>query len=113
MPFFGWLTVIPAVLISLLISNSFKTAIRFMAKSMDVSSESKVSELVGTVAEVNIPFKDGSTGEVTYVVHSKRYNAAARPFKPGTIFTRGSKVMIVDIKEDHTLLVEPYADILL
>jgi hypothetical protein len=113
LPFLGLLTLVPAVLFSLLISNSFKGAIRWAAKSMEVSSESKVAELVGQVAEVNIPFKDGATGEVTYVVNSKRYNAAARPFKPGTIFARGSKVMIVDIKEDHTLLVEPYADVLL
>jgi hypothetical protein len=113
LPFLGWLTLIPAVLFSLAISNAFKSAIRWMAKSMEVSSESKVAELIGQVAEVNIPFKDGCTGEVTYVVQSKRYNAAARPFKPGTIFARGSKVMIVDIKEDHTLLVEPYADVLL
>jgi len=112
-PFLGWLSLVPAILFSLLISNSFKGAIRWAARSMEVSSESKEAELIGQVAEVNIPFNDGATGEVTYVVKSKRYNAAARPFKPGTAFKRGSKVMIVDIKEDHTLLVEPYADVLL
>jgi len=113
LPILGWLTLVPAILFSLLVSNGFKNGIRWMARSMEVSSESKVAELVGQVAEVNIPFKDGATGEVTYVVNSKRYNAAARPFKPGTVFARGAKVMIVDIKEDHTLLVEPYADVLL
>jgi len=113
MPFLGWVSLIPSILFSMLVTNSFKRTIRWAARSMDVSSESKDEDLIGQVAEVNIPFKDGSTGEVIYVVHSKRYNAAARPYKPGAEFARGSKVMIVDINKDHTLLVEPYADVLL
>src|SRR5262249_38685642 len=64
LPFLGWLSLVPAVLFSLLVSNGFKGAIRWAAKSMEVSSESKQAELVGQVAEVNIPFKDGSTGEI-------------------------------------------------
>jgi membrane protein implicated in regulation of membrane protease activity len=111
-PVVGYLSLIPAIVFSYCVSFTFKLFVRWLMKVTEVSSESKVGDLVGQVAEVNIPFNDGATGEITYVVGSKRYNSPAKPFKPGVTFTRGSKVMIVDIK-DHLVLVEPYADVLL
>lgn len=106
----GWWSVGPALFFSFLVSSIFKACVRWMAKNMEVSTESRVDELVGQVAEVNIPFKEGSTGEVIYVVGSKRYNAAARSYRRGASYARGSKVMILEVKQ-HMVLVEPYTDI--
>jgi membrane protein implicated in regulation of membrane protease activity len=108
MPWLSWITLIIANFASLAIANSFKNSVRWMAKHLDVSSELKMGDLVGQIAEVNIPFGDGSTGEVTYVVHSKLYNSPAKPFKSGN-FKRGSKVMIVEV-QNSAVLVEPYLD---
>lgn len=110
LPWIGFLSIPPAIFASWVGSNIFKQGVRYMMKHLETSSVSKVSDLVGQLAEVNIPFKDGSTGEVTYIVHSKRLNSAARPFKPGSDFKRGMQVMIVEVK-DHMVLVEPYADV--
>jgi len=109
-PWIGLWSVGPALFFSFLVSSLFKACVRWMAKNMEVSTESRVDELVGQVAEVNIPFKEGSTGEVIYVVGSKRYNAAARSYRRGASYARGSKVMILEVKQ-HMVLVEPYTDI--
>jgi len=107
-PWLTWFTLIVANFVSLAIANSFKKSVRWMSRHLDVSSDLKMRDLVGQIAEVNIPFDDRSTGEVTYVVHSKLYNSPAKPFKTGT-FKRGSKVMIVEV-QNSALLVEPYLD---
>jgi membrane protein implicated in regulation of membrane protease activity len=110
LPWIGWWSVGPALCFSFVVSSLFKACVRWMAKNMEVSTESRVDDLVGQVAEVNIPFKEGSTGEVIYVVGSKRYNAAARSYRRGASYARGSKVMILEVKQ-HMVLVEPYTDI--
>jgi hypothetical protein len=109
LPWLGFLSIPPAMFAAWLGSNIFKQGMRWMMKNLETSSISKVGDLVGQLAEVNIPFKDGSTGEVTYIVQSKRINSAAQPFKPGCEFKRGMQVLIVEVK-DHMVLVEPYAD---
>jgi membrane protein implicated in regulation of membrane protease activity len=109
LPWLGALSLIPALLISLIVSNSFKTAVRWMAQNMEVSTESKVENLIGQVAEINIPCSDSATGEVIYVVGGKRYSAAARSSKAGVNIERGTKVIIAD-RQDHLLLIEPYTE---
>jgi hypothetical protein len=110
LPWLGLLTIPPAMFAAWVGSNIFKQGVRWMMKNLETNTVSKVCDLVGQLAEVNIPFKDGSTGEVTYIVQSKRINSPARPFKPGCEFKRGMQVMIVEVK-DHMVLVEPYADV--
>jgi membrane protein implicated in regulation of membrane protease activity len=105
MPWLGFLTLIPAVLISLAISNLFKFAVRWLIVHGNVSTEAKAEDSVGQVGEIITPIKEGRVGEVTYVMGSKRYHAAARANKEGLEFKRGSKVIITEIK-DHVVFVD-------
>lgn len=111
-PWLGAITLIPAFLIGMAASNTFKSMIRLMVRRMAVSTNAKVHELVGHQAEVNIPITEGAVGEVTYVVGSKRYQSAAKPAKPGQEFPRGAKVMIAH-SEPNLVLVEPWLSIAL
>jgi membrane protein implicated in regulation of membrane protease activity len=106
-PLIGYLSLIPAILISAIVCNLFKALIRWMIKSMETSSVLRVDNLVGQVAEVNTPISDGLPGEITYVIGSKRYSSAAKAKKIGLEIKKGTQVMIVDTKE-HLMLVEPY-----
>lgn len=110
MPWLGAISLVPALLVGMIASNTFKGVIRLMVRRMAVSTNSKVDELIGHQAEVNIPISDGRPGEVTYVVGSKRYQSAAKPVKPGQEFPRGAKVMIAH-SEANLVLVEPWLSI--
>lgn len=110
MPWLGAFSLVPALLVGMVASNTFKGVIRLMVRRMSVSTNSKVDELIGHQAEVNIPISDGRPGEVTYVVGSKRYQSAAKPVKAGQEFPRGAKVMIAH-SEANLVLVEPWLSI--
>ncbi len=104
-PWLGFFTLVPAILISMGISNVFKYAVRWLMMHGNVSTEAKSEDSIGQVGEIITPIKEGRAGEVTYVVGSKRYHATAKPHKEGIEFKRGSKVVITGIK-DHVVYVE-------
>lgn len=105
MPWLGFLTLIPAVLISIAISNIFKFAVQWLIVHGNVSTEAKADDSIGQVGEIITPIKEGRAGEVTYVIGSKRYHAAAKSTKEGLEFKRGSKVIITGI-QDHVVFVD-------
>ncbi|HEY9756920.1 MAG TPA: hypothetical protein V6C97_17270 [Oculatellaceae cyanobacterium] len=104
-PWLGFLTLIPAVLMSIAISNIFKFAVRWLIVHGNVSTEAKADDSIGQVGEIITPIKEGRAGEVTYVIGSKRYHAAAKSNKEGLEFKRGSKVIITGI-QDHVVFVD-------
>lgn len=106
-PWMGYFTLIPAVAVSVAVSAAFKNMTRWMIKNMFTSTHQKESDLLGQLAEVNVPIHDGRLGEVTYVLNAKRMTATAKPAKPGIDFKKGSKVLIVG-SNDHVVLIEPY-----
>jgi membrane protein implicated in regulation of membrane protease activity len=106
-PWLGYFTLIPSLAVSIAVSAAFKAMTQWMVKNMFSSTHQKESDLLGQMAEVNVPIHDGRTGEVTYVLNAKRMTASAKPAKPGIDFKKGSKVLIVGSKE-HIVLIEPY-----
>jgi hypothetical protein len=106
-PVFGFLTIVPAIVVAVCISQLFKSIIRWMIKHLQGSSL-KTADLVGQIAEVNIPIHKGRTGEITYIINSLRHSSAAIASRPDVELERGAKVMIVDA-DKPLLLVEPYA----
>jgi membrane-bound ClpP family serine protease len=108
-PELGFLTLVPAILVSIWISNMFKAMTRWMIKHLDASSLTEVGNLIGQIGEVNVPIHKGRTGEITYVVNSKRCNSPAKSANSNLEIERGEKVMIVDT-DNHVMLVEPYRD---
>ena len=106
-PWLGYFTLIPSILVSIGVSAAFKAMTQWMIKNMFTSTHQKESDLLGQMAEVNVPIHDGRVGEVTYVLNAKRMTATAKPAKPGVDFKKGSKVLIVGSKE-HVVFIEPY-----
>lgn len=106
-PWLGYFTLIPSILVSIGVSAAFKAMTQWMIKNMFTSTHQKESDLLGQMAEVNVPIHDGRVGEVTYVLNAKRMTATAKPAKPGIDFKKGSKVLIVGSKE-HVVFIEPY-----
>ncbi|HEY9678278.1 MAG TPA: hypothetical protein V6C76_09730 [Drouetiella sp.] len=106
-PWLGYLTLVPSVIVSIVVSAAFKSMTQWMIKNMHSSTHQKDSDLLGQVADVNIPISIGRTGEVTYVLNTKLMTASAKPAKEGLEFKKGSKVLIVGSK-DHVVFVEPY-----
>ncbi len=60
---------------------------------------SRVEEAIGHEAEVCVSIQPGRTGEVTYVLGSKRYNMPAKSNVAESVYKRGAKVMIADVRE--------------
>ncbi|CAN5312901.1 hypothetical protein BH10CYA1_BH10CYA1_63670 [soil metagenome] len=107
-PWLGYFTLIPAIAVSIAVSAAFKAMTQWMIKNMFSSTHQKESDLLGQMAEVNVPINaEGRVGEVTYVLNAKRMTATAKPAKPGVDFKKGSKVLIVGSKE-HVVFIEPY-----
>jgi membrane protein implicated in regulation of membrane protease activity len=106
-PWMGYFTLIPAIAVSIGVSAAFKAMTQWMIKNTFTSTHQRESDLLGQMAEVNVPIHDGRMGEVTYVLNAKRMTATAQPARPGLDFKKGSRVLIVGSKE-HIVLVEPY-----
>jgi membrane protein implicated in regulation of membrane protease activity len=104
----GFFSLIPAVLVSMGISNLFKYCVRWLIVHGGVSTEAKVENMVGQIGEITVPIGSGRTGEITYVMGSKRYQAAARAISGDADIKKGTKVMIAEVR-DHLVLVEPLA----
>lgn len=111
-PVLGALTLLPAILTSMLITSQVLRLLRLMVHKMDVSSVVQAQEIIGRRGEILTPISSGRVGEVTYVIGSKRLNAPAKSAQPGYEFKLGDKVMISDFR-DSIVYVEPYEDLLL
>jgi hypothetical protein len=83
--------------------------IAWLFANMHVSTESRVADLVGQIAEVNIPISSGRTGEITYIVGSKRLTAPAKSLIPDLEIARKTRVIICDI-QNHVMLVDVWHD---
>ncbi len=70
--------------------------LRFVFARTQGSSESKVSELVGSSATVISPIPDAGVGEIAYVAGGSRYTAPARE-EAGRHLSAGQSVRIVRI----------------
>lgn len=83
--------------------------IAWLFENLGSSSEAKMADLVGRMAEVTLPIGEGKLGEVTYIVKSKRYSSPAKSVDPALALTKRSKVMISEVA-DYVVLVEPWTD---
>jgi hypothetical protein len=83
--------------------------IAWLFANMHVSTESRVADLVGQIAEINIPISNGRTGEITYIVGSKRLTAPAKSLIPNLEIARKTRVIICDV-QNHVMLVDVWHD---
>ena len=109
LPWLSLLTLIPAVIIAALTTTLFNSLICWTIDSLQSPSLHSQEDLIGTIAEVNVPMSGNQIGEIVYMIDSGRINCAAKPAKEGVAFKRGAKVMIVEIK-DHIAYIEPVTD---
>lgn len=105
----GVLTLIPSIAIGLAANWILKAFIRWMFEKLESSSSAVVAELIGQPAAVSVPIAPARTGEITYIVQSKRYNLPAKAFNPSAELLRGTKVIISDLRE-NIAYVEPWTD---
>jgi len=109
---FPWLSLfslIPAIIIAFVVSNLFNA---FLSRTIDTLQSPEMpgeDELIGKVAQVYTPLTNKLIGEIVFTTISGRVNCAAKAAKEGLTFTRGQRVMIIDMK-DHIALVEPISD---
>jgi hypothetical protein len=106
-PWLGLLTLIPGIIAGLIGSQLILQFFGFIYSKLQSSSLAVVENLIGQMADVTVPIPLGRTGEITYVVESKRITSAAKAFKPGGGFAKGDKVMIVSV-ENSIAYVEPW-----
>ncbi len=111
-PLLGIWSLIPAAIVSLLVTGQVLRAFGWMVRQMHVTSQPDTGDLIGQRADVTVPIQAGQVGEVVFVIGLSRYNKSARALNPEAIFEQGSKVIISDI-EDHVVLVEPWKEFLL
>jgi membrane protein implicated in regulation of membrane protease activity len=84
-------------------------SIAWLFENLGSSTEAKVADFVGRMAEVTIPIDVGKVGEVIYIINAKRYASAAKSIDPTVSFSKRSKVMIAEVR-DHLIMVEPWTD---
>ena len=65
--------------------------------------------MIGHMAEVTVPIVEGRTGEIMYIVQSKRFNSPARAAAASMEIKKGAKVMICDVSSQYTT-VEPWTE---
>lgn len=70
--------------------------LRYLFRSTQSSSESKIADLVGAVAHIITPIPENGVGEIAYVQGGSRYTAPAREEK-GAAVPSGQAVKIVRI----------------
>ncbi|HEY9681165.1 MAG TPA: hypothetical protein V6C86_06270 [Oculatellaceae cyanobacterium] len=83
--------------------------IAWLFETMGSSSEARMEDLVGRMAEVTVPIGTGKVGEITYIIKSKRYASPAKAVDSTQPLTKRTKVMISEV-QDHLMLVEPWTD---
>ncbi|HEY9784766.1 MAG TPA: hypothetical protein V6D17_05125, partial [Candidatus Obscuribacterales bacterium] len=108
--FIGPFAIVPALIAGLVMRKVTTALIRAFVVRSHVSTASKVEEAIGHEAEVCVSIQPGRTGEVTYVLGSKRYNMPAKCVKDESEYKRGSKVLITDIR-NGVVMVEPWQEL--
>jgi len=106
----GALSLVPAIATGLVMRNVVMFMLRWFVRQSHVSTTSRVEECIGHAAEVCVSIQPGRTGEVTYVLGSKRYNMPAKMIAAEGEYKRGSKVLISDVK-DGVVLVDPWKEL--
>jgi membrane protein implicated in regulation of membrane protease activity len=109
LPWLSFLSLIPAFIIAVVCAQIFSNLVRWAMDAMQSPGSHNLTDLIGTIAEVNTPMTNNQTGEIVYMIDSTRANCAARPVTEGLEIKRGQRVMIVDMKE-HIAIVEPVTD---
>jgi membrane protein implicated in regulation of membrane protease activity len=104
-----WITFVAAVTCGWLAVQAVIQIIGWLFTNMHVSTESRVADLIGQIAEVNIPITTGRTGEITYIVGSKRLTAPAKSLVPELEIPRKTRVIICDI-QNHVMFVDVWRD---
>jgi len=106
----GALSLVPAIAVGLIMRNVTMMLLRWFIRQSHVSTTSRVEECIGTSAEVCVSIQPGRTGEITYVLGSKRYNMPAKSNAPESVYKRGARVMISDVR-DGVVFVEPWQEL--
>ncbi|MBC7999173.1 MAG: hypothetical protein IAF58_14585, partial [Leptolyngbya sp.] len=106
----GLISLIPAILAGFIMRNVTMMMLRWFVQHSHVSTTTRVEEAIGYEALVCVSIQPGKTGEITYVLGSKRYNMPAKSETADHEFKRGSKVMISDIREG-VVFVQPWQEI--
>lgn len=106
-PFLGPLTLLPAITAGVLISAVMMRIFSWAFAKCNVSANARTEELVGQIAEVCVPIKEGRKGEITCVLAAKRFNYPAK--SASLHLTSGQKVIISDYN-DGIVTVEPFED---
>ncbi len=83
--------------------------IAFLFENMGSSSEARVEDLIGRMAEVTVPIAAGKIGEITYIIKSKRYASPAKALDVTLELSKRAKVIISEL-QDHLMIVEPWTD---
>jgi len=109
MPALGLISLAPAVVVGVIATRVLLFVMHWMFAKMEVSSVAVVEDLIGTYATVTVPITKGRVGEITYIVESKRFTSPAKPLKQENEFSKGSKVMIAEIR-DNIMYIEPWTD---
>lgn len=109
LPWTGLLSLLPACIIGFVAVIVMRNVFAYLTARLNVSNTHKSTDAIGHIAEVSTPIGVGGTGEVTYVIGTTRYNAAAKCAKPEETAGRGSKVIITE-REGHLVFVEPYKE---
>ena len=106
----GALSLVPAIAVGLIMRNVTMFMLRWFVRQSHVSTTSRVEECIGHAAEVCVSIQPGRTGEVTYVLGSKRYNMPAKSTLADSEYKRGSKVLISDVR-DGVVFVDPWQEL--
>lgn len=106
----GALSLVPAIAVGLLMRNVTMYMLRWFVRQSHVSTTARVEECIGHAAEVCVSIQPGRTGEITYVLGSKRYNMPAKSNVSETEYKRGSKVLISDVR-DGVVFVDPWQEL--
>ena len=101
----AWLSAPLAVLGAILISFLILGILRQLFRSTQCSSEARVGDLLGTVADVITPIPEHGVGEIAYVQAGSRYTAPARE-QDGMPVSSGKSVVIIRIIGSQFYVVE-------
>jgi membrane protein implicated in regulation of membrane protease activity len=91
-----WLSAPLAVLGALVIAYAVLWVLRQLFQRTQSSSESKITEAIGTIAHVITPIPENGVGEIAYVQSGSRYTAPAREEK-GRAVPNGSAVKVIRV----------------
>lgn len=103
-PALGYLTLAPALIGGFVSIKVVTTVMNAAFARMYSSSAATEQELIGRMAEVTVPISPGRTGEVTYIVSSKRYASPAKAKSPDAEIKKGTKVYICDHQPNFVLV---------